>query len=115
MAWVWEDEKKVSQRWEKVRLELVGKGKGKGKGRRFRERGRGRAEGFGKGEGEGDKVSGKGKGKGKGKGRSVQMRSNGLNGARIPVGWWIASDPNAPWPYDGGSWHALDNAFFWAQ
>ncbi|KOM50088.1 hypothetical protein LR48_Vigan08g091500 [Vigna angularis] len=44
MAWVWEGEKKVSQRWEKVRLELVGKGKGKG--RRFRERGRGRGEGF---------------------------------------------------------------------
>lgn len=43
------------------------------------------------------------------------MRSKGLNGARIPVGWWIASDPAPPWPYVGGSLHALDNAFFWAQ
>ncbi|KAL2317721.1 hypothetical protein Fmac_031597 [Flemingia macrophylla] len=41
--------------------------------------------------------------------------SNGLNAARIPVGWWIASDPTPPSPYVGGSLHALDNAFFWAQ
>uniref|UniRef100_A0A0R0GKB9 DUF7910 domain-containing protein n=1 Tax=Glycine max TaxID=3847 RepID=A0A0R0GKB9_SOYBN len=43
------------------------------------------------------------------------IASNGLNAARIPVGWWIASDPNPPWPYVGGSLHALDNAFLWAQ
>lgn len=40
---------------------------------------------------------------------------NGLNAVRIPVGWWIASDPTPPWPYVGGSLHALDNAFSWAQ
>ncbi|RHN56069.1 putative glucan 1,3-beta-glucosidase [Medicago truncatula] len=28
---------------------------------------------------------------------------NGLNAVRIPVGWWIASDPTPPWPYVGGS------------
>lgn len=40
---------------------------------------------------------------------------NGLNAVRIPVGWWIASDPTPPWPYVGGSLHALDNAFLWAD
>nr|AFK42423.1 unknown [Medicago truncatula] len=40
---------------------------------------------------------------------------NGLNAVRIPVGWWIASDPTPPWPYVGGSLHALDNAFLWAE
>ncbi|XWS21538.1 hypothetical protein CRYUN_Cryun30bG0062800 [Craigia yunnanensis] len=34
---------------------------------------------------------------------------------RIPVGWWIASDPMPPPPFDGGSLHALDNTFLWAQ
>jgi len=43
------------------------------------------------------------------------IASNGLNAVRIPVGWWIASDPTPPWPYVGGSLHALDNAFSWAQ
>jgi hypothetical protein len=43
------------------------------------------------------------------------IASNGLNAVRIPVGWWIASDPTPPWPYVGGSLHALDNAFLWAQ
>ncbi|KAI5435823.1 probable glucan 1,3-beta-glucosidase A [Lathyrus oleraceus] len=43
------------------------------------------------------------------------IASNGLNAVRIPVGWWIASDPTPPWPYVGGSLHSLDNAFSWAQ
>ncbi|KAK2429558.1 hypothetical protein P8452_43155 [Trifolium repens] len=43
------------------------------------------------------------------------IASNGLNAVRIPVGWWIASDPTPPWPYVGGSLHALDNAFLWAH
>ncbi|GMN33691.1 hypothetical protein TIFTF001_004293 [Ficus carica] len=43
------------------------------------------------------------------------MSSNGLNAVRIPVGWWIASDPNPPKPFVGGSLRALDNAFTWAQ
>ncbi|KAK7385279.1 hypothetical protein VNO78_30994 [Psophocarpus tetragonolobus] len=43
------------------------------------------------------------------------MASNGLNAVRIPVGWWIASDPVPPSPYVGGSLHALDNAFLWAH
>ena len=38
-----------------------------------------------------------------------------LNAVRIPVGWWIASDPTPPLPYVGGSLQALDNAFLWAQ
>uniref|UniRef100_A0A803LHT5 Mannan endo-1,4-beta-mannosidase n=1 Tax=Chenopodium quinoa TaxID=63459 RepID=A0A803LHT5_CHEQI len=40
---------------------------------------------------------------------------NGLNAVRIPVGWWIASGPNPPKPFVGGSLQALDNAFTWAQ
>ncbi|KAJ4965932.1 hypothetical protein NE237_017781 [Protea cynaroides] len=43
------------------------------------------------------------------------VSENGLNAVRIPVGWWIASDPNPPKPYVGGSLQALDNAFLWAQ
>ncbi|GJN20434.1 hypothetical protein PR202_gb07812 [Eleusine coracana subsp. coracana] len=43
------------------------------------------------------------------------MSSNGLNAVRIPVGWWIASDPNPPLPFVGGSLKALDNAFVWSQ
>ncbi|KAK7385281.1 hypothetical protein VNO78_30996 [Psophocarpus tetragonolobus] len=43
------------------------------------------------------------------------IASNGLNAVRIPIGWWIASDPNPPPPYVGGSLNALDNAFLWAQ
>ena len=43
------------------------------------------------------------------------IAQNGLNAVRIPVGWWIASDPTPPPPYVGGSLHALDNAFLWAQ
>ncbi|XP_052200914.1 probable glucan 1,3-beta-glucosidase A [Diospyros lotus] len=43
------------------------------------------------------------------------MASNGINAVRIPVGWWIASDPTPPSPYVGGSLDALDNAFFWAS
>ncbi|KAF5749821.1 hypothetical protein HS088_TW03G00147 [Tripterygium wilfordii] len=42
------------------------------------------------------------------------MSSNGLNAVRIPVGWWIAKDPNPPKPFVGGSLQALDNAFKWA-
>ncbi|KAJ7945379.1 Glucan 1,3-beta-glucosidase [Quillaja saponaria] len=43
------------------------------------------------------------------------MSSNGLNAVRIPVGWWIAHDPNPPKPFVGGSLAALDKAFIWAQ
>ena len=43
------------------------------------------------------------------------IAENGLNAVRVPVGWWIASDPTPPLPYVGGSLNALDNAFFWAQ
>ncbi|XAR62182.1 Glucan 1,3-beta-glucosidase [Bertholletia excelsa] len=43
------------------------------------------------------------------------ISSHGINAVRIPVGWWIASDPNPPEPYVGGSLKALDNAFTWAQ
>ncbi|GMY11317.1 probable glucan 1,3-beta-glucosidase A [Fagus crenata] len=43
------------------------------------------------------------------------MSSNGLTAVRIPVGWWIAQDPTPPKPFVGGSLHALDNAFTWAQ
>nr|GMC77000.1 probable glucan 1,3-beta-glucosidase A [Ipomoea batatas] len=42
------------------------------------------------------------------------ISNNGLNAVRIPVGWWIASDPNPPKPFVGGSLKALDNAFLWA-
>ncbi|KAK4274090.1 hypothetical protein QN277_017372 [Acacia crassicarpa] len=38
-----------------------------------------------------------------------------LNAVRMPVGWWIASDPTPPPPYVGGSLQALDKAFSWAQ
>ncbi|XP_057497219.1 probable glucan 1,3-beta-glucosidase A [Actinidia eriantha] len=40
---------------------------------------------------------------------------HGINAVRIPVGWWIAYDPNPPVPFIGGSLKALDNAFSWAQ
>ncbi|CAA2991308.1 probable glucan 1,3-beta-glucosidase A isoform X1 [Olea europaea var. sylvestris] len=40
---------------------------------------------------------------------------HGINTVRIPVGWWIAFDPNPPAPFIGGSLEALDNAFLWAQ
>ncbi|KAH7683517.1 Glucan 1,3-beta-glucosidase protein [Dioscorea alata] len=43
------------------------------------------------------------------------MAASGLGGVRIPVGWWIASDPTPPWPFVGGSLLALDNAFIWAE
>ncbi|KAL6864833.1 hypothetical protein ACP4OV_015984 [Aristida adscensionis] len=43
------------------------------------------------------------------------ISSSGLTAVRIPVGWWIASDPNPPSPYVGGSLQALDNAFKWAE
>ncbi|WOG99055.1 hypothetical protein DCAR_0418402 [Daucus carota subsp. sativus] len=43
------------------------------------------------------------------------ISENGLNAVRIPVGWWIASDPTPPKPYIGGSLAALDNAFMWAK
>ncbi|ESW13140.1 hypothetical protein PHAVU_008G171400 [Phaseolus vulgaris] len=43
------------------------------------------------------------------------IASSGLNAVRIPIGWWIASDPTPPPPYVGGSLHALDNAFLWSQ
>ncbi|XP_044511267.1 probable glucan 1,3-beta-glucosidase A [Mangifera indica] len=43
------------------------------------------------------------------------IAENGVNAVRIPVGWWIASDPTPPKPYVGGSLEALDKAFTWAQ
>ncbi|XP_047341605.1 probable glucan 1,3-beta-glucosidase A [Impatiens glandulifera] len=43
------------------------------------------------------------------------LHQHGINSVRIPVGWWIAFDPNPPYPYIGGSLEALDNAFTWAQ
>nr|GMC70681.1 probable glucan 1,3-beta-glucosidase A [Ipomoea batatas] len=42
------------------------------------------------------------------------ISNNGLNAVRIPLGWWIAYDPNPPKPFVGGSLKALDNAFKWA-
>lgn len=43
------------------------------------------------------------------------LSRHGINTVRIPVGWWIASDPNPPAPFIGGTLNALDNAFSWAQ
>lgn len=43
------------------------------------------------------------------------ISASGLTAVRIPVGWWIASDPNPPAPYVGGSLQTLDNAFKWAE
>ncbi|GAV62756.1 Cellulase domain-containing protein [Cephalotus follicularis] len=40
---------------------------------------------------------------------------HGINTVRIPVGWWIAFDPDPPAPFIGGSLESLDNAFSWAQ
>ncbi|XP_050126855.1 probable glucan 1,3-beta-glucosidase A isoform X6 [Malus sylvestris] len=40
---------------------------------------------------------------------------HGINTVRIPVGWWIAYDPDPPAPFIGGTLEALDNAFSWAQ
>ncbi|KAG8642885.1 hypothetical protein MANES_12G137500v8 [Manihot esculenta] len=42
------------------------------------------------------------------------MSANGLNAVRVPVGWWIASDPT-PKPFVHGSLEALDKAFTWAE
>ncbi|KAF5199656.1 Glucan 1,3-beta-glucosidase [Thalictrum thalictroides] len=43
------------------------------------------------------------------------MSQHGINTVRIPVGWWIALDPNPPAPFIGGTLAALDNAFSWAK
>uniref|UniRef100_A0ACD5TQ54 Uncharacterized protein n=1 Tax=Avena sativa TaxID=4498 RepID=A0ACD5TQ54_AVESA len=43
------------------------------------------------------------------------ISESGLTAVRIPVGWWIASDPSPPAPYVGGSLETLDNAFKWAE
>ncbi|XP_021275037.1 glucan 1,3-beta-glucosidase A-like [Herrania umbratica] len=43
------------------------------------------------------------------------MSANGLTSVRIPVGWWIAQDPNPPKPFVGGSLQALGRAFTWAE
>ncbi|XP_057429246.1 probable glucan 1,3-beta-glucosidase A isoform X1 [Lotus japonicus] len=43
------------------------------------------------------------------------LNKHGINTVRIPVGWWIAFDPDPPDPFIGGSLEALDNAFSWAQ
>ncbi|GMH24684.1 hypothetical protein Nepgr_026527 [Nepenthes gracilis] len=42
------------------------------------------------------------------------LNRHGINTVRIPVGWWIAFDPNPPAPFIGGTLDALDNAFSWA-
>ncbi|KAL5555977.1 hypothetical protein UlMin_038213 [Ulmus minor] len=42
------------------------------------------------------------------------MSTNGVTAVRVPVGWWIAHDPQPPTPFVGGSLQALDNAFKWA-
>uniref|UniRef100_A0A453JQI5 Glycoside hydrolase family 5 domain-containing protein n=1 Tax=Aegilops tauschii subsp. strangulata TaxID=200361 RepID=A0A453JQI5_AEGTS len=43
------------------------------------------------------------------------ISESGLTAVRIPVGWWIASDPSPPAPYVGGSLQTLDKAFKWAE
>ncbi|GKV18689.1 hypothetical protein SLEP1_g29033 [Rubroshorea leprosula] len=43
------------------------------------------------------------------------LQKHKINAVRIPVGWWIAFDPNPPAPFIGGSLEALDNAFSWAE
>ncbi|CAK8567275.1 unnamed protein product [Lathyrus sativus] len=43
------------------------------------------------------------------------LYEHGINTVRIPVGWWIAFDPDPPSPFIGGTLEALDNAFSWAQ
>ncbi|TYH79200.1 hypothetical protein ES332_D03G046600v1 [Gossypium tomentosum] len=40
---------------------------------------------------------------------------HGINNVSIPVGWWIAYDPDPPAPFIGGTLEALDNAFSWAE
>ncbi|RHN56063.1 putative glucan 1,3-beta-glucosidase [Medicago truncatula] len=39
---------------------------------------------------------------------------NGLNAVRIPVGWWIASDPTPPWP-SNCSIECLDRHFLYTK
>ncbi|KAG6500692.1 hypothetical protein ZIOFF_040542 [Zingiber officinale] len=43
------------------------------------------------------------------------LSQHGINTVRIPVGWWIAYDPDPPAPFIGGSLAALDRAFAWAE
>ncbi|KAM0852832.1 hypothetical protein ACQ4PT_051494 [Festuca glaucescens] len=43
------------------------------------------------------------------------LSQNKINAVRIPVGWWIAYDPDPPAPFVGGSLDNLDRAFHWAQ
>ncbi|KAK3121990.1 hypothetical protein QOZ80_8BG0663690 [Eleusine coracana subsp. coracana] len=43
------------------------------------------------------------------------LSQNSINAVRVPVGWWIAYDPDPPYPFIGGSLNALDTAFYWAQ
>ncbi|KAH9326026.1 hypothetical protein KI387_006204 [Taxus chinensis] len=45
----------------------------------------------------------------------VFLSKHSINTVRIPVGWWIASDPDPPAPFVGGSLKALDTAFQWAM
>ncbi|CAL8164217.1 unnamed protein product [Prunus armeniaca] len=45
----------------------------------------------------------------------IFLYKHGINTVRIPVGWWIAYDPDPPAPFIGGTLEALDNAFSWAQ
>ncbi|XP_024542491.1 probable glucan 1,3-beta-glucosidase A [Selaginella moellendorffii] len=43
------------------------------------------------------------------------LAANAINNVRIPIGWWIAYDPEPPFPFVSGSLEALDNAFTWAE
>lgn len=43
------------------------------------------------------------------------LSEHGINTVRIPVGWWIAQDPDPPAPFISGTLAALDRAFSWAQ
>ena len=43
------------------------------------------------------------------------LSQNSIYAVRIPVGWWIAYDPDPPAPFIGGSLEYLDRAFYWAQ
>ncbi|KAG0477991.1 hypothetical protein HPP92_012710 [Vanilla planifolia] len=43
------------------------------------------------------------------------LSQHGMNTVRIPVGWWIAEDPNPPAPFIAGTLDFLDRAFLWAR
>eukprot|EP00271_Cylindrocystis_brebissonii_P015801 TRINITY_DN38824_c0_g1_i1.p1 TRINITY_DN38824_c0_g1~~TRINITY_DN38824_c0_g1_i1.p1 ORF type:complete len:605 (+),score=96.75 TRINITY_DN38824_c0_g1_i1:185-1999(+) len=39
----------------------------------------------------------------------------GITSLRIPIGWWLVYEEEAPWPYVSGSRKYLDLAFDWAR